>query len=211
MREINTEKKKRWVSLYVENRIGVLARISGMMSGKSYNISSITVGVTEDPTVSRMTIGLSSDDATFEQIKKQLNRCVEVIKLNDITDAPTHMKEILFVKIHECSEFEKGEIFRISQVFGAKAIPYQERRQFMNRLMPEHGSPKTMTYLPENEPELMMILKRERFKRSYHATAGNLEEYLDKLEKTTLREKLKRAKTVVSTQEVSSHKRGLER
>ena len=115
MREINTEKKKRWVSLYVENRIGVLARISGMMSGKSYNISSITVGVTEDPTVSRMTIGLSSDDATFEQIKKQLNRCVEVIKLNDITDAPTHMKEILF---------EKGEIFRISQVFGAKAIDY---------------------------------------------------------------------------------------
>ena len=111
MREINTEKKKRWVSLYVENRIGVLARISGMMSGKSYNISSIT-------------IGLSSDDATFEQIKKQLNRCVEVIKLNDITDAPTHMKEILFVKIHECSEFEKGEIFRISQVFGAKAIDY---------------------------------------------------------------------------------------
>ena len=56
----------------------------------------------------------------------------------------------------------------------------------MNRLMPEHGSPKTMTYLPENEPELMMILKRERFKRSYHATAGKLEEYLDKLEKTTL-------------------------
>lgn len=70
---------------------------------------------------------------------------------------------------------------------------------------------ESMTYLPENEPELMMILKRERFKRSYHATAGNLEEYLDKLEKTTLREKLKRAKTVVSTQEVSSHKRGLER
>lgn len=88
---------------------------------------------------------------------------------------------------------------------------YQERRQLMNRFMPEHGAPKTMTYLPENEPELMMILKRERFKRSYHATAGNLEEYLDKLEKTTLREKLKRAKTVVSTQEVSSHKRGLER
>ena len=77
--------------------------------------------------------------------------------------------------------------------------------------MPEHGAPKTMTYLPENEPELMIILKRERLKRSYHATAGNLEEYLDKLEKTTLREKLKRAKTAVSTQEVSSHKRGLER
>ena len=65
-------------------------------------------------------------------------------------------------------------------------IPYQERRQFMNRLMPEHGAPKTMTYLPENEPELMIILKRERLKRSYHATAGNLEEYLDKLEKENI-------------------------
>ena len=99
MRELDTTKKKRWVSLYVENRIGVLARISGMMSGKSYNIDSITVGTTEDPTISRMTIGLSSDDATFEQIKKQLNRCVEVIKLNDITDASAHMKEILFIMI----------------------------------------------------------------------------------------------------------------
>lgn len=124
MIEVSKDKKQRWVSLYVENRIGVLARISALMAGKSYNISSITVGTTEDPTVSRMTIGLISDDATFEQAKKQLNRCVEVIKLIDITDAPTHMKEILFFKIHECSEFEKGEIFRIAQVFGAKAIDY---------------------------------------------------------------------------------------
>ena len=77
MREINTEKKKRWVSLYVENRIGVLARISGMMSGKSYNISSITVGVTEDPTVSRMTIGLSSDERQKEigEYLKSQKRC----------------------------------------------------------------------------------------------------------------------------------------
>lgn len=70
-------------------------------------------------------------------------------------------------------------------------IPYQERRQFMNRLMPEHGAPKTMTYLPENEPELMIILKRERLKRSYHATAGNLEEYLDKLERPPCGKRLK--------------------
>ena len=66
--------KKRWISMYVENRSGVLARIAGMMSGKLYNIDSITTGATEDPTVSRMTIGLYSDDATFEQIKKQLNQ-----------------------------------------------------------------------------------------------------------------------------------------
>ena len=117
MREINTEKKKRWVSLYVENRIGVLARISGMMSGKSYNISSITVGVTEDPTVSRMTIGLSSDDATFEQIKKQLNSMIEVIKVIDLTNVPIHMKEILFAKVLHCSVEDKAEVFQIATTF----------------------------------------------------------------------------------------------
>lgn len=124
MREWNKIPKKRWISLFVENRIGVLARISALMSGKSYNIDSITVGETEDPTVSRMTIGLYSDDAVFEQIKKQLNHCVEVIKLIDITDAPTHMKEILFVKVTECSDAEKSEIFRIAQVYDAKVIDY---------------------------------------------------------------------------------------
>lgn len=93
----------------------------------------------------------------------------------------------------------------------AKEIELEDPFQNMGAQLVKEVASKTMTYLPENEPELMMILKRERFKRSYHATAGNLEEYLDKLEKTTLREKLKRAKTAVSTQEVSSHKRGLER
>ena len=116
--------EKRWISLLAENEVGVLAGITGLFSGKSYNLNSLTAGPSEDPSIYRVTIGLTGDDRTFEQIKKQLNRCVEVIKLNDITDAPTHMKEILFVKIHECSEFEKGEIFRISQVFGAKAIDY---------------------------------------------------------------------------------------
>ena len=75
--------KKRWISLYVENQVGVLSKISGLFSGKSYNLDSLTVGTTEDPTVSRMTIATVSDDETFEQIKKQLNRMVEVIKVID--------------------------------------------------------------------------------------------------------------------------------
>ena len=78
--------KKRWISLYVENQVGVLSKISGLFSGKSYNLDSLTVGTTEDPTVSRMTIATVSDDETFEQIKKQLNRMVEVIKVIDFTD-----------------------------------------------------------------------------------------------------------------------------
>lgn len=111
------ELQKRWISLYVENEVGVLSKISGLFSGKSYNLDSLTVGTTEDPTVSRMTIGTFSDDETFEQIKKQLNRMVEVIKVIDLTNIPIHMKEILFAKVKRCTAEEKAEVFQIAQVF----------------------------------------------------------------------------------------------
>ena len=75
----NNGMKKRWISLYVENQVGVLSKISGLFSGKSYNLDSLTVGTTEDPTVSRMTIATVSDDETFEQIKKQLKvECFQI-------------------------------------------------------------------------------------------------------------------------------------
>ena len=110
--------KKRWISLYVENQVGVLSKISGLFSGKSYNLDSLTVGTTEDPTVSRMTI------ATFEQIKKQLNRLVEVIKVIDFTDVFVRMKEILYVKVLRCTPEDKVELFQIAETFKAKVIDY---------------------------------------------------------------------------------------
>lgn len=116
--------KKRWISLYVENQIGVLSKISGLFSGKSYNMASLTVGTTEDPTMSRMTIETVSDDETFEQIKKQLNRLVEVIKVIDFTDLSVCMKEILYVKVKKCTREDKEEIFQIAQAFGAEVIDY---------------------------------------------------------------------------------------
>lgn len=116
--------KKRWISLLVENDIGVLARISGLFSGKSYNLNSLTVGTTEDETISRMTISLTSDDKTFEQVKKQLNRSVEVIKVVDFTDVAIHLKEIMFIKVSNCTNQEMTEIFRISQVYDIKVIDY---------------------------------------------------------------------------------------
>lgn len=114
--------KKRWLSLFVENEIGTLARIAGLFSGKSYNLDSLTVGTTEDPTVSRMTIGLTSDDRTFEQIKKQLNRSVEVIRVVDFTDAAIHSEELMFVKIRGCSENDRAEIERLCLPFAAKIL-----------------------------------------------------------------------------------------
>ena len=81
-------------------------------------------------------------------------------------------------------------------------IPYQNQRQLMNELMPVHGSPKTMTELPENERELAVILKRERLKRSHHTTNGDIKEYINSLKKGTLRGKLKESRTAA----VSAHK-----
>ena len=100
--------KKRWISLYVENQVGVLSKISGLFSGKSYNLDSLTVGRTE----------------TFEQIKKQLNRMIEVIKVIDFTDIFVRMKEILYVKVMKCTAADKVEVFQIAETFKAKVIDY---------------------------------------------------------------------------------------
>ncbi len=132
------EMKNRWIALYVENEVGVLAKVSGLFSGKSYNLSSLTVGTTEDETVSRMTIGVKSDDITFEQIKKQLNRMVEVIKVIDLTDVPLHMKEILFVKILEINPDQKAEVFRIAQVFEVRPKDIGSDSVLLECLLTEH-------------------------------------------------------------------------
>lgn len=118
--------EKRLICLLVENQIGVLARISGLFSSKLYNIDSFTAGVTEDPSISRLTISMTSDDKTFEQITKQLNRCVEVIKVLDYTSTPVHMNEILYIKINSCSEKDKSEIFRIAKVFNLSIVDYNK-------------------------------------------------------------------------------------
>ena len=118
--------KKRWISLFVENEIGTLARISGLFSGKSYNLQSLTVGTTEDESVSRMTICVTSDDITFEQIKKQLNRNVVVIKVIDFSDVPIHKKELLYIRVNKCSEKDKAEIFRMAKVFSLEIIDYDK-------------------------------------------------------------------------------------
>ena len=117
-----SDMKNRWIALYVENQVGVLAKVSGLFSGKSYNLQSLTVDTTEDETISRMTICVTSDDITFEQIKKQLNRMVEVIKVIDLTDVPLHMKEILYAKVMDVDSAQISEIFQIAQVFKVDVV-----------------------------------------------------------------------------------------
>ena len=109
--------RRRWLSLFVENQIGVLARISGLLSGKSYNIHSLTVGETQDRAHSKMNGCVDCDDKTFEQIMKQLNRSIEVIKVIDITDASIRSKEVMFIKIKGINERDRAEVFQMAQAF----------------------------------------------------------------------------------------------
>lgn len=106
-------KRKRWLALFVENDVGVLAEISSLFAGKAYNLDSLTVGVTADKTISRMTICLTSDDILFEQIKKQLNRNVNVIKVIDLTDSFVAERELSYLKI---TDFKPENLYPLFEV-----------------------------------------------------------------------------------------------
>ena len=142
--------KKRWLSLLVENEIGVLAYVAGLFAGKSYNLDSLTVGVTEDPSISRMTIGLTSDDRTFEQIKKQLNRSVPVIKVMDYTEVPIYRKEILFVKVTHCSEEEKREVFRMAGVYEMAVREYDGDSMLLECTQTEEKNDRLIDLMKNN-------------------------------------------------------------
>ena len=121
MRELNTTKKKRWVSLYVENRIGVLARISGMMSGKSYNIDSITAGVTADPRFTRITIVTSGDDEILDQIEKQVAKLIDVRDIKELKPEESVYRELAMIKV-KASATERQGVIAVADIFRAKII-----------------------------------------------------------------------------------------
>ena len=117
--------QKRTLSLLVDNTPGLLSRVAGLFSRRGYNIETITAGVTADPRYTRMTVVLyCSDEMILEQIKKQLNRMVEVIKVIDFIDVFVRMKEILYIKVFNCSAADKVELFQIAETFKAKVIDY---------------------------------------------------------------------------------------
>ncbi|BAH06553.1 hypothetical protein CKR_1502 [Clostridium kluyveri NBRC 12016] len=91
--------KKHVLSVLVENHSGVLSKVAGLFSRRGYNIHSLTVGITEDPEISRITIVSIGDDYEVEQISKQLNKLIEVIKIIDLTDDPSVYRELSLVKV----------------------------------------------------------------------------------------------------------------
>jgi acetolactate synthase I/III small subunit len=114
------------LSVLVENKPGVLARVAGLFSGRGFNISSLTVGETEDPTTSRMTIVVSGDDAILEQINKQLNKLVDIIKVYDLTGEAHLERELALVKV-QAEIKERSEIIQLSEIFRAKIVDVSDR------------------------------------------------------------------------------------
>ena len=109
------------IALLVENRFGVLARVAGLFSGRGYNIESLNVAETLEPGVSHMTIVTSGEDQIIEQITKQLNKQIDVIKVVDLNDKDFVDREMALIKIHAPAEL-RAEALRIVDIFRAKVI-----------------------------------------------------------------------------------------
>jgi acetolactate synthase-1/3 small subunit len=114
------------ISILVENEFGVLARVAGMFSGRGYNIESLSVAETMDPTVSRITLVTRGEDRVLEQIEKQLNKLVAVIKVIDFTDTAHVERELVLVKV-AVDERSRGEIVNIVDIFRGKIIDVSRR------------------------------------------------------------------------------------
>ena len=112
---------KHTFSVLVENRAGVLSRITGLFSRRAFNIESLAVGVTEDPTFSRVTIVVEGNDYTVEQVEKQLNKLIDVIKVRTIQPADLISRELVLVKVN-AGQHERADIMNIAEIMSAKIV-----------------------------------------------------------------------------------------
>ncbi len=114
--------KARTLSVLVENRAGVLARIAGLFARRGFNIESLAVGTCEEPNMSRMTIVVIGDDAQLEQVQKQLNKLIDVIKVSDITEMETVDRELALIKVVAEPGSSRAEVMQIASIFRAQIV-----------------------------------------------------------------------------------------
>lgn len=115
------ETKRHILSAVVENKAGVLARVAGLFSARGFNIDSLAVGETEDPAFSRMTIVVAGDDATLEQVRKQLQKLVNVVKVQDFSNTPAVERDLALVRVN-APPAKRGPILELAQIFGARIV-----------------------------------------------------------------------------------------
>ncbi|MDH5394832.1 MAG: acetolactate synthase small subunit [Gammaproteobacteria bacterium] len=111
------------ISLLMENESGALSRVAGLFSARGYNIESLTVAPTEDETLSRMTIKTSGSDEIIEQITKQLNKLIDVVKLTDITTNGNHIeRELMLIKVQAETRDKREELKRHADIFNGRIL-----------------------------------------------------------------------------------------
>lgn len=113
------------ITVLVENKPGVLARVSGLFARRGFNIESLAVSITDDPTVSRMTIVVSGDDSTLDQINKQSNKLIDVVRVIDYSEVPILERELAMIKV-DAEAAQRAEIMQIVDIFRAKIIDISE-------------------------------------------------------------------------------------
>lgn len=109
------------ISILVENKVGVLARITSLISGRGFNIDSLAVGETENPAISRITIVVRGDDAILEQVRKQIGKVIDVIKVIDFTNEEFVERDLMLTKVN-CPIGKRWEIIEIADIFRGKIV-----------------------------------------------------------------------------------------
>ncbi|MFW5999618.1 MAG: acetolactate synthase small subunit [Halanaerobiaceae bacterium] len=109
------------LSVSVLNKPGVLTRVAGLFSRRNFNIDSLNVGETEDPEISRMTIAVYGNDKTLEQVKKQLHKLVDVVKIRELTQNAIVDRDLALIRI-KCSRGQRHEIIQVADTFRAKVV-----------------------------------------------------------------------------------------
>lgn len=115
------ENKRHIISALVYNRPGVLARIATLFAARGYNIDSLAVGETEDPNISRMTIVVRGDEKILEQVEKQLNKIIDVIKVYEFSKTEHIERDLILIKVNATSK-TRAEIIEITEIFRAKIV-----------------------------------------------------------------------------------------
>jgi acetolactate synthase-1/3 small subunit len=114
------------ISLLMENEAGALSRVAGLFSSRGYNIESLTVAATEDPTLSRMTLVTAGSDDVVEQITKQLNKLIEVVKVVDLSDGDHIERELMLIKVRAVGK-DREEIKRMADIFRGRIIDVTDK------------------------------------------------------------------------------------
>lgn len=115
------EVQRHTFAVLVENQFGVLGRITGLFSARGFNIECLSVAETDDPSVSRITLVTAGDDMILEQVNKQLNRLIDVIKVTDLSEESHVDREMVLIKVNT-EDHRRAEVFRISEIFRAKIV-----------------------------------------------------------------------------------------